>query len=156
MKGTTLNFSARSSHARQRRSFSLPHCLLALLFGLVLSAESQSAGGGGGSTISPFFQLEQIVVNLAPPDVSRYVQINLAIETSDPKSAQMLKDYTPIIRSRTIIILSSKSLAELKTQEGKFKLSGEILEMARMSIPHSSKDPTNGLMDIHITGLMIQ
>ncbi len=133
------------------------HCLLALLFGLVLSVDSHSAGGGSGSSgNSPFFMLEQIVVNLAPPDIDHYVQINLAIETSDPKSAQMLKDYTPIIRSRTIIILSSKSLAELRTADGKFKLTGEILEMARMSIPTTGKDPSNGLTDIHITGLMIQ
>lgn len=124
----------------------------------MLSAESHSGGGGGGGggNNSPFFQLEQIVVNLAPPDVNHYVQINLAIETSDPKSAQLLKDYNPIIRSRTIIILSSKSLSDLRTQDGKFKLSGEILEMARMSIPNSSKDPSNGILDIHITGLMIQ
>lgn len=149
-------FSKSPDSVRKKPGFSLFDFILALFFALLLSVDSHAASGGGGGAASPFFQLEQIVVNLAPPDVSRYVQINLAIETSDPKTAQMLKDYTPIIRSRTIIILSSKSLAELKTQEGKFKLSGEILEMARMSIPHTSKDPNNGVMDIHITGLMIQ
>lgn len=146
-----------SNSAEKNSGITLSDLLLALFFALLLSVDSHaSTGGGGGGAASPFFQLEQIVVNLAPPDVNRYVQINLAIETSDPKTAQLLKDYTPVIRSRTIMILSSKSLAELKTQDGKFKLSSEILDMARMSIPHNSKDPTNGVMDIHITGLMIQ
>lgn len=115
-----------------------------------------NSGGGGDKGASPFYQMDQVVVNLAPPDVNHYVQINLSIETSDPATVQKLKDYNVILRSRVILIVSSKTMEQVRNLDGRQKLTDELLEMARLTIPANPKDPTNGVSDVHITGFMIQ
>jgi len=121
---------------------------------LICTAAHASNGGGGGS--SPFFQMEPLVVNLAPPDVKRFLQVSVAIEAKDPALSQTLKDYGPILRSRTILILSSKSLDEVRSLEGKQRIMDELLDMTRLTLPDVPKDPTKGITDVHLTGFVVQ
>jgi len=139
---------------------SLSSILASLRVGLVAAVAFLAlpvwANGGGGGGASPFFQLEPLVVNLAPPDTKKFLQVTVVIETKDPAATQVLKDYGPIIRSRTILILTTKSYQDLKSVEGKQRLMDELLDMARITLPDVPKDPSKGVSDVHLTSFVIQ
>lgn len=134
----------------------LAGCRIGLVVLAVFTAWPAKAGGGGGGGASPFFQLEPLVVNLAPPDTKKFLQVTVVIETKDPAATQVLKDYGPIIRSRTILILTTKSYQDLKSVEGKQRLMDELLDMARITLPDVPKDPSKGVSDVHLTSFVIQ
>lgn len=131
--------------------------LLISLFiaGLSLPAHAASGGGGGGASLNTV-SLEPLVVNLAPPNLDRFLQVAMTFEAEDAKTAELLKTYTPVLRSRAIFVLTSKTKPELMTVEGKMSLMNELLDMARVSIPASSKEPSKGILDVHFTNFLVQ
>jgi len=58
-----------------------------------------------------FVVMDQFVVNLAEPDTTRYLQIGITYEVSGPAQAEEIKNYTPVIRSRILLVLSGKTWA---------------------------------------------
>ena len=75
--------------------------------------------------LPPIYEkLETFTVNLS--DKESYLQVELALKLSDPEVQAKLKTYMPEVRDVLLRLLSSKSVDELTTQEGKDKLAGEI------------------------------
>lgn len=103
-----------------------------------------------------FVVLDPFVVNLAAPDTTRYLQIGITYEASNPKVAEELKTYTPLIRSRILLVLSGKNVTQLTSIEGKQALMDELVDLARVSLPGDSKDPTHGIRDVHFASFVIQ
>jgi len=103
-----------------------------------------------------FTIMDPFVVNLAEPDNGRYLQIGITYELTDAKAAEALKTYTPIIRSRILIVLSGKTVNDLSTIEGKQKLMDELVDLARVTVHGDGKDPTNGVRDVHFSSFVIQ
>lgn len=111
----------------------------------------------------PVFEvLEPFVVNLAKPDDGRYLQIGITFELSSPVSGQAVKNFTPVIRSRILMVLSSKTAAELSSIEGKQRLMDELVDLARVTIAHdhaiaeAKLGPTSGVRDVHFSSFVIQ
>lgn len=73
-----------------------------------------------------FVNLEPFTVNLQPEQGDQYLQVGLALKVSDSSTVDQIKLYMPEIRSRILLLLSSKRASELITAEGKNKVSGEI------------------------------
>lgn len=103
-----------------------------------------------------FVVLDPFVVNLAAPDTARYLQIGVTYEASNAKVAEEMKTYTPLIRSRILLVLSGKNVAQLTSIEGKQALMDELVDLARVSIPAEGKDPTHGIRDVHFASFVIQ
>jgi len=103
-----------------------------------------------------FSVLDPFVVNLAEPDGSRYLQIGVTYELKDPPTAEQVKTYTPVIRSRILIVLSGKNVADLTSIEGKQRLMDELVDLARVTIHSDGKDPTAGVRDVHFSSFVIQ
>lgn len=66
-------------------------------------------------------------MNLADRDADRYAQLNIVFELSDDKSAEVVKNFMPIIRNNILMLLSHKTAADLFEKTGKQTLSNEIL-----------------------------
>jgi flagellar FliL protein len=72
--------------------------------------------------------LEPFLVNLADKDARRYLKLKLDLEVDSEKSIKELEKSLPRIRDALILLLSTKTYAELATAEGKLQLKGEILQ----------------------------
>ncbi|HEX4880707.1 MAG TPA: flagellar basal body-associated FliL family protein [Limnobacter sp.] len=103
-----------------------------------------------------FAVLEQFVVNLAEPDSTRYLQIGITYEVSTPMAVEEIKTYTPVIRSRILLVLSGKTVADLTSIEGKQRLMDELVDLARVTVHGDPKDPTRGIRDVHFSSFVIQ
>jgi flagellar FliL protein len=104
-------------------------------------AESGHGGGGGkakegghgkegdkGGAASNMVTLQPFVVNLADPQGRRYLKLNLDVECRNVDAAKQLTDVQPKVRDAVILLLSSKSYADLSSLESKILLKEEIVE----------------------------
>lgn len=75
-----------------------------------------------------FVALEPFVVNLAPAEGERYLQVVMALRVADAKTGDSLKGFMPEIRHQINLVLSSKLPSELSTPDGREDLADEIVE----------------------------
>jgi len=78
------------------------------------------------AVVPTFLPLENMVVNLADPGGDRFVQLGITLELQDDKTATLVKQYLPSIRSGVLLLVSQRSSEELLLREGKEKLAAEI------------------------------
>lgn len=100
-----------------------------------------------------FLTLDPFVVNLQPEDGDFYLQIALTIQLPNQITADTLKLFMPQVRSRLLLLLSSKKASELMSNDGKEVLRDEIID--ELSEPFSGN---KGLMitDVAYTSFVIQ
>jgi len=73
-----------------------------------------------------FVALDLFTVNLADREADRYAQIAIALELSDEKSSEMIKNHMPIIRNYILMTLSHKTAGDLLERDGKKQLALEL------------------------------
>lgn len=73
-----------------------------------------------------FLTLDMFTVNLADRDFDRYAQAQVVLELRDEKSAELMKTYMPVIRSRVLSLMTQKTSQELLERYGKERLAREI------------------------------
>lgn len=78
----------------------------------------------GGGVIKP---LDTFIVNLADPTRPRYLKITIQLEMDKQETDAEVTSKMPQIRDSLIILLSSKTLEEISTAEGKYQMRDEIL-----------------------------
>lgn len=104
-----------------------------------------------------FITLEPFIVNLSAPDDSRYLQVGITYEVAGLESVDNMKHFTPVIRSRILMVLSQKNISELVDIEGKQKLMDELVELARITVQtENHEDQTKGIRDVHFSSFVIQ
>lgn len=111
--------------------------LAVAVVGLLLMKKSQSADTGDDEAPAvaavdlnkppTFVPMDPFVVNLAPAEGERYLQVVMALRVADAKTGENLKAFMPEIRHQINLLLSSKLPSELSTMEGREALAGEIL-----------------------------
>lgn len=111
--------------------------LAVAVVGLLLMKKSQSADTAGDEAPAvaavdlnkppTFVPMDPFVVNLAPAEGERYLQVVMALRVADAKTGENLKAFMPEIRHQINLLLSSKLPSELSTMEGREALAGEIL-----------------------------
>ena len=94
------------------------------------STASSGSGGAQGSLapaalLKPI-PLPSITVNLADPPGNRYLKIGLEVEVSAQDAVAGLQNQTARIRDAIILLLSSKTVGQLTSSEGKVLLKNEI------------------------------
>jgi flagellar FliL protein len=100
-------------------------------------AHGEESGGGDqeGPTVH---LLKPFIVNLQDQSGGRYLKLTLNLELTSPEAAGSLKVNGPRIRDSIIILLSSKSYADIGTVEGKYKLRDEIVNRINQFLPDNS------------------
>jgi flagellar FliL protein len=101
-----------------------------------------------------FMNLDTFIVNLQDESGTHYLQTAIVFEVTDEKSVLALKAQMPVIRSKLLLLLSSKLPSELKTPEGKEKLAEEIVTEARKYL--NVKSPEEALPQVHFGSFVIQ
>jgi flagellar FliL protein len=107
-----------------------------------------------------FTALEPFTVNLADREREHYLQIGLTYEVGGDDIGEEVKAQMPLIRSKILLLLTSKTAMELSTPEGKIKLVHELVALARTAVADSSspnaKGPEHGIADVHFSAFIIQ
>lgn len=99
------------------------------------SASADAAGGGGETRVVPQEQpkdlttmvLPTFLVNLADPLGRRYIRLTMEAEVANPQVIQEIEKQMPRIRDSVIMLLSSKSYADLMPTESKIVLKDELV-----------------------------
>jgi flagellar FliL protein len=74
-----------------------------------------------------FIAMEPFTVNLQSTEGEKFLQIGITLKFLDPELEEKIKLHLPEIRSRILMLLSSKQAADLATNVGKKRLAQEII-----------------------------
>ncbi len=102
-----------------------------------------------------FSALEPLIVNLQPEKgMEQYLQVAITLQLSSQAQVDQIKTYMPQIRSRLLILLSSKRPSELISVEGKINLSESVRDA--LNQPFSYAAPSLGVTNVFFTAFVIQ
>lgn len=88
----------------------------------------QSKQTQGIGPITPTIALPSFLVNLYDPLGRRYIKLDVELELISPEVKREVELLNARIRDAMILLLSSKTYAELNTPEGKHILRNEIMD----------------------------
>ena len=124
------------------------------------AAKGKSAAKGKDKEVekekkpSVFMSMDTFTVNLQEENGGHYLQTSIVFEVADEKTADLIKTQMPVIRSKMLLLLSSKRPSDIKSHEGKEKLASEIADEARK---HARlKSPELALTNVHFNSFVIQ
>lgn len=101
-----------------------------------------------------FVPLDQFTVNLAAEGGEQYLQINLTLQVEGAEQEEIFKQNMPKVRSRLLLLLSSKKASELTTPEGKKTLVADIIK--HLNEPFEDKGSEQEVTDVLFTSFIIQ
>lgn len=138
--------------------------LLAILIALLSGVGVWMVTGGGKEWVATqlepkppepvFVALESMTVNLQPENGDRYLQIGIVLKSYDKDTDGLVKMIMPDLRSRILMLLSSKTPAELYQASGKQALIKEILTLTRQ--PYSATIKDLKVKEVLFTNFVIQ
>jgi flagellar FliL protein len=118
------------------------------------------AGGPPVAKVEPvkppvFMNLDPFTVNLQVEDgQQQFLQVGMTIQVTDQAQADMIKLYMPQVRSRLLLLLTSKKASEILSVDGKKKLSGEVA--AQLKQPFSAQGPSANVTEVFFTSFVVQ
>jgi flagellar FliL protein len=101
-----------------------------------------------------FLPLEAFVVNLQSEGGDKYLQVNMTLQVPDEAQVNLIKANAPQVRSRLLMLLSSKDATEILTPEGKEKLIQEIT--TQVNLPFSSHGEPQKVDGVFFTSFVVQ
>lgn len=101
-----------------------------------------------------FVVMEPFTVNLMHETGEQYLQVALTVQVEDQVQVELIKLYMPIVRSRLLLLLSSKKASEILGEEGKKKLAAEIV--AQMKLPFVPNTDPQKINSVFFTSFVIQ
>ena len=101
-----------------------------------------------------YVPVEAFTVNLQPEEGEQYLQLAFTLQLSDAEQSELIKNNMPKVRSRILLLLSSKRASEINTPEGKQQLSKEILE--QVNLPFEENGDEQEVSEVLFTSFIIQ
>jgi flagellar FliL protein len=101
-----------------------------------------------------FVNLDPFTVNLQPDGSEQYLQTGIVVQVKDQETVDLMKLHMPQVRSRLLLLLSSKQAEDISTLEGKKKLTDEIL--AQLKLPFVEKEKPQEVSSVFFTDFVIQ
>jgi flagellar FliL protein len=101
-----------------------------------------------------FLPLEPFTVNLQSDGNDKYLQASITLQVPDEEQINLIKLNMPQVRSRLLLLLSSKDASEILTAEGKEKLIEEIVE--QINLPFTPKGEPQKVSSVFFTSFVIQ
>jgi flagellar FliL protein len=151
----------------QKKSSKKLFVMIALLL-LVLGIGGGSAWyflGSSGEPAAPakqeppkppvFLPMDQFTVNLqSDSGTDQFLQVAFTLQVADQEQVELIKTYMPLVRSRLLLLLSSKKASEISGVEGKKKLSEEII--AQVKQPFLPQGAPQAVTGVFFTSFVIQ
>ena len=100
-----------------------------------------------------FVALDPFTVNLRGED-SPLLQITITLQMADEEDATKVKQYLPMVRSRLIMLLTSKRATEILTLDGKNELAKRVAE--EVSQPYFPGDYPLQIQNVMFTSFIVQ
>lgn len=124
---------------------------IALFASLLLTAQTVHASEGKETGGAPYVRLKTFTVNLK--GMTHYLQADISLKLADPKLADAIKSWDPVIRHELILLLSDQSDTDLATLAGKQRATAAI----RAAINKILKlDEKTGVTDVLFESFVIQ
>ncbi|MBV8634625.1 MAG: flagellar basal body-associated protein FliL [Burkholderiaceae bacterium] len=103
-----------------------------------------------------FVTLEPFTVNLQPGEngTDQFLQVALTLQVPNAEQEEKVKNFMPQVRSRLLLLLSSKKASELTSVDGKKKLSDDII--ATVNQPFAEKGEPQEVSAVFFTSFVIQ
>lgn len=101
-----------------------------------------------------FVLMEPFTVNLQSEGSDQFLQVTFTLQVSEQTQEELIKTFMPQVRSRLLLLLSSKKASEISSIEGKKKLSDEII--ATVNQPFTPKGPPQTVTAVFFTSFVIQ
>jgi flagellar FliL protein len=101
-----------------------------------------------------FAQMEPFTVNLQADGGEQFLQTAFTLKVGSQADVDAIKLYLPQVRSRVLLLLSSKRGADIATVEGKKKLAEEII--AQLTQPFGKGAQPLEVTDVFFTAFVIQ
>jgi flagellar FliL protein len=101
-----------------------------------------------------FVALETFTVNLQPDNGEHFLQIGVTLQVITKEEADLIKLNMPQVRSRLLLLLSSKKASEISSTEGKNSLASEIAD--QVNKPFSPQGAPQTVSNVFFTSLVIQ
>jgi hypothetical protein len=73
-----------------------------------------------------FIKMDEFTVNLPGRGGEHYLQTTVVLRTGDAGTEGKIKQFLPVIRDKIILVLSSRTMQELATVDGKNAMAKEI------------------------------
>ncbi len=92
-------------------------------------------------SIGVIVELKPFLVNLADPQARHFLKATISLEVKDDEAKGLVDKFLPKIRNDILLLLSSKTLEDVVTIEGKVRLKDEIMSrVSRIIGPGRLKD----------------
>lgn len=101
-----------------------------------------------------FLPLEAFVVNLQSDSGDKYLQVQMTLQVADEAQVTLIKTNMPQVRSRLLMLLSSKDVADILTPQGKDKLITEI--SAQVNLPFLPTGEPQKVSGVFFTSFVVQ
>ncbi|MYM35270.1 flagellar basal body-associated protein FliL [Duganella sp. FT94W] len=103
-----------------------------------------------------YVPVEPFTVNLQPGEdgADQYLQIAFTLQVGGVEEATAVKDNMAKVRSRMLLLLSSKHATEINTPAGKIQLAKEIV--AQLREPFEDRGAQQEIEDVLFTSFIIQ
>ncbi|WP_342119106.1 flagellar basal body-associated protein FliL [Pseudoduganella sp. OTU4001] len=101
-----------------------------------------------------YVPVDQFTVNLQPENGEQYLQLAITLQSSTLEESAIIKENMPKLRSRILLLLSSKHASEINTPEGKQQLGKEILEAVNQ--PFENGGEPQEVSEVLFTAFIIQ
>lgn len=101
-----------------------------------------------------YVPVDQFTVNLQPENGEQYLQLAITLQASTLEESEIIKTNMPKLRSRILLLLSSKHASEINTPEGKRQLGKEIME--QVNLPFEEGGDPQEVSEVLFTAFIIQ
>jgi flagellar FliL protein len=101
-----------------------------------------------------FVVMEPFTVNLQADGSDQFLQVAFSLQVPNEEQAELIKLYLPQIRSRLLLLLSSKHANDINTVDGKKKLSDEIITSVNQ--PFATGGKKQEVNNVFYTSFVIQ
>jgi flagellar FliL protein len=103
-----------------------------------------------------YLPVDPFTVNLQPGDdgAEQYLQLAFTLEVGSAEEKENIKVNMAKVRSRVLLLLSSKKAADINTPAGKMQLAKEIVEQT--SEPLEERGEKQDVVDVLFTAFIIQ
>jgi flagellar FliL protein len=101
-----------------------------------------------------FAQMDPFTVNLQADGGEQFLQTAFTLKVGSQADVDAIKLYLPQVRSRVLLLLSSKRAADIATVDGKKKLAEEIIEQLTQPFAKGAQPLT--VTDVFFTAFVIQ
>lgn len=126
-----------------------------MLSGKKSAAEAEHAPEKAEASSAPVFvNIEPYVVNLQQENGDQFLQASITLQVGNEATAEAIKAFMPLVRSRLLLVLSSKKASELQTTDGKKKLTEDII--ASLNQPFTPNGKPQQVNDVFYTSFVIQ